>query len=111
MFKNNEYDQEIPQSQTADKPIRQFYCNSVLSSQSKEDQNLVFKTEYRLMQVQSIAECSKGEHSAMLLTYIKQGGHSAIVSTYIKLLFVFKTSVWSIFEWPHNTGFTVFRKS
>ena len=26
----------------------------------KEDQKLVFKTEYRLMQVKSIADCSKG---------------------------------------------------
>ena len=26
----------------------------------KEDQKLVFKTNYRLMQVKSIAECSKG---------------------------------------------------
>ena len=26
----------------------------------KEDQKLVFKTDYRLMQVKSIAECSKG---------------------------------------------------
>ena len=31
----------------------------VLSSHSKEDQKLVFKTDYRLMQVQSIVECFK----------------------------------------------------
>ena len=31
----------------------------VLSGHSKEDQKLVFKTVYRLMQVKSIAECSK----------------------------------------------------
>ena len=31
----------------------------VLSGRSKEDQILVFKTDYRLMQVKSIAECSK----------------------------------------------------
>ena len=30
----------------------------VLSGHSKEDQRLVFKTDYRLMQVKSIAECS-----------------------------------------------------
>ena len=34
--------------------------NPVLSGHSKEDQNLVFKTEYRLMQVKGIAEFSKG---------------------------------------------------
>ena len=37
----------------------------------KKVQKLVFKTNYRLMQVKSIAECSKGEHSAILLTFIK----------------------------------------
>ena len=30
-----------------------------LSGQSKKDQQLVFKTDYRLMHVKSIAECSK----------------------------------------------------
>ena len=55
-----------------------FTVKPVLSSHSKEDQKLVLKTNYRLMQVKSIAECSKGEHSAML-------------STFIKLPFVFET--------------------
>ena len=32
----------------------------VLSGYSKKDQNWVFKTYYHLMQVKSIAECSKG---------------------------------------------------
>ena len=32
----------------------------VLSSHSQKDRKLVFKTDYRLMQVKSIAECSKG---------------------------------------------------
>ena len=40
---------------------------SVLSGHSNEDRKLVFKTDYRLIQVKSIAECSKGEHSAILL--------------------------------------------
>ena len=46
------------------------------------------------MQVKSIAECSKGEHSAILLTFIK-------------LPFVIKIFVLSIFEWLLKTGFTV----
>ena len=46
------------------------------------------------MQVKSIAECSKGEHSAIL-------------STFIKLLFVSKIFVLSILEWPLKTSFTV----
>ena len=37
-----------------------------------EDQKLFFKTDCCLMQVKSIAECSKGEHSAIQLTCIKQ---------------------------------------
>ena len=46
------------------------------------------------MQVKSIAECSKGEHSAIL-------------STFIKLQFVIMIFVLSKFEWPLKTGFTV----
>ena len=41
------------------------------NSHSQKDRKLVFKTNYRFMQVKSIAECSKGEHSAILLTFIK----------------------------------------
>ena len=33
--------------------------------------------------------------------------HSAILMTFIKLLFVIKTFVLSIFDWPFYTGFTV----
>ena len=48
-------------------------------SHSQKDQNFVFKTDYRLMQVKNIAECSKG--------------HSAILSTFIKLPFAIKIFV------------------
>ena len=44
---------------------------------------MVFKTNYRLMQVKCLAECS------------------------IKLPFVIKIFVLSIFEWPFYTRFTV----
>ena len=44
------------------------------------------------MQVKSIAECSKGEYSAILLTFIK-------------LPFVIKIFVLSIVEWPFYTCF------
>ena len=37
-----------------------------------------------------------------------QGEHSAILLTFIKLPFVIKVFVLSIFEWPLKTGFTVF---
>ena len=46
------------------------------------------------MQVKSIAECSKREHSAIL-------------STSIKLSSAFKAFISPIFEWPLKTGFTV----
>ena len=53
----------------------------------KKTENWFSKTIYRLMQVKSIAECSKGEHSAML-------------STFTTLPFVIKIFVLSIFKWP-----------
>ena len=34
------------------------------------------------------------------------GEHSAILLTFIKLPFSIKTFVLSIFKWPHKTGFT-----
>ena len=37
-----------------------------------------------------------------------QGEHSAILLTFIKLLFVIKIFVLSIFEWPFYTGFNVY---
>ena len=42
-----------------------YTVKSVLSSHLKK------MTNYRLMQVKIIAECSKGEHSAILSTFIK----------------------------------------
>ena len=59
-------------------------------TEDQEDQKLVFKTDYCLMQVKSTPR-----------------EHSAILSTFIKLPFVFKIFVLSIFEWRLKTGFTV----
>ena len=39
-----------------------------------------------------------------------QGEHSAILLTFIKLPFVIKIFILSIFEWPFYTGFTVIYK-
>ena len=44
----------------------------VLWDHSNRRPKLGFKTDYCLMQVKNIAECSKGEHSAILLTWIKR---------------------------------------
>ena len=54
---------------------------------TQKDQKIVFKTNYCLMQVKSIAE----EHSAILLTFIKL----PFVKTFLYLL-----------EWPLTAGFT-----
>ena len=59
----------------------------VRNGHSERDLKLVLNTNYRLMQVKSIAECS--------------------LSTFIKLPFVIKIFVLFIFEWPLKTGFTV----
>ena len=44
-----------------------YTVKPVLSCYSKEDQKLIFNTDYPLMQGKSIAECSKGKHSAIHL--------------------------------------------
>ena len=71
----------------------------------KEDQKLVFKTDYCLMQVKSVARLllNTGQKCYRML----QREHSAIFATSIKLPFVIKTFVLSIFEWLLKTGFTV----
>ena len=63
----------------------------VLNGHSQKDKKMDFKTDYHLMQVKSIAECSK----------------SAILSTFIKLPFDNKIFVLSIFEWQLKTGLAV----
>ena len=37
-----------------------IYSKTCVNSHSQKDRKLVFKTNYSLMQVKSIAECSKG---------------------------------------------------
>ena len=61
----------------------------------KKNTNWFSRPNYRLMQDKSIAECSNGEHSAIL-------------STFIKLPFVIKIFVLPIFERPFYTGLTVY---
>ena len=68
-----------------------YIVKSVSIGHSQKDQKLVFKTNYCLMQVKSIAEREL----------------SAILSTFIKRPFVIKIFVLSAFEWPFYTGFTV----
>ena len=70
-----------------------YLSKTCLKRSLKKKTKMVFRTDYRLMQVKSIAECS--------------GEHSAILSTFIKLNFVIRIAVSSILEWPLKTGFTV----
>ena len=66
------------------------HINRRVQTQSKHKPE---KTNYRLMQVKSIAESSEGEHFP-------------IVSIFFKVPFVIETFVLSIFECPFYTGFT-----
>ena len=59
------------------------YSKTCVKRPISKRSNIVFKTNYRLMQVKSIAKYSKGEHSATR-------------STFSKLPFVIKTFVLSI---------------
>ena len=66
---------------------------SVLSGHSKTPQKLAFNTDFRLMQVKSIAECSMGS----ILQYFSP---SLCYHFPLKLFL-------SISKWPLKTGFTV----
>ena len=66
----------------------------VLSCHSQKHQKWVFKTNYRLMQVKSIAKCYKGS----ILQYFRPA-----LSNHMAL----RPFVLSIFGWPLKTGFTV----
>ena len=70
----------------------------VLGGHSKSTPKLVFKTDYRLLTLNA------GQKYCRML----QGEHSAILLTFIKLPFSIKTYVLSIFKWQLKTGFTVF---
>ena len=70
------------------------YSKTCLKRPLKKIPKLVFKTDYRLMQVKKYCRMLQGEHSAIL-------------STFIKVPFVINILVLSIFEWPLKTGFTV----
>ena len=86
--------------------LKFIYSKTCLKRPLKRRPKLVFKTNYHLMQVKSIAECSL-EHSGQKYCRMLPREHSAILSTCIKPTYIFKNFVLSIFEWPLKTGFTV----
>ena len=74
--------------------IKTITVKPVLSGHSKRRPNIGFQDRLSLNAGQKYCRMLQGEHSAILLTFIK-------------LLFVIKTFVLSIFEWLLKTGFTV----
>ena len=74
--------------------IDQYPVKPVLSSHPKRRPKLGFQDWLSLNAGQKYCRMLHGEHSAILLTFIK-------------LPFVFKIFTWSIFEWPFYKGFTV----
>ena len=74
-----------------------MYSKTCVKRPLSNDQKLVSKTYYRLIQGQKYCRILQGEQSAILLTLIK-------------LPFVIKIFVLSIFEWPFYPGFTVMKK-
>ena len=71
-----------------------IYSKTCLKGPLKNDQKLFFKTDYRLLQVKRIVECSKGS----ILQYFRPS-----LSYHLSLRSMFL----SIFESPLKTGFTV----
>ena len=74
-----------------------IYSKTCLKRPLSKRPNLVFKTDYRLMQVKSIAECSKG-------SILQSFGPSLSYHLALRPLFCL------FFEWPLKTGFTIILK-
>ena len=74
--------------------IFKVYSKTCLKRPLSKKTKLVFQDQLSLNAGQKYCRKLKGEHSAILLIFIK-------------LPFVFKTFVLSFFEWPLKTGFTV----
>ena len=77
--------------------MKKSFVNTVkpaFSSHSKRTPKVVFINDYRLNAGQKYCRMLQGEHSAILLTFIK-------------LPYSIKIFVLSIFKWPLKTGFTV----
>ena len=79
--------------------MKKSFVNTVkpaFGSHSKRTPKVVFNNDYRLNAGQKYYRMLQGEHSAILLTFIK-------LPYSIKI----KIFVLSAFKWPHKTGFTV----
>ena len=95
MFNNLVVNEPLCQMMSNPENVKKIsYSKTCVKRSLSKRPKMVSKTNYCLMQVKSIAECSKGEHSAILLAFIK-------------LPFVIKSFILPIFECPFYTGFTV----
>ena len=74
-------------------PMR--YSKTCLKRLLKKNRKMIFNTDYSLIQIKRIAECSKRNESF------------CNTSTFIRQPFFIKTFNSSIFKWPLTTGFTV----
>ena len=95
--------------QIISQPIQDHSCKyskTCVKRPLSNDKKLVSKTNYCLMQVKRIAECSLFNAGQTYCRMLHRE-HSAIRLTCIKLPFVIKIVVLSIFEWPLKTGSTV----
>ena len=64
-------------------------------------------TDYHLMQVKVLQNADRlSLNAGQKYCRMLQGEHSAILLTFIKLPYVIKIFVLSIFEWPLKIGFT-----
>ena len=79
------------------KKINSSYSKTCVKRPLSKRLKMIFKTDYRLMQVK--------QYCRMI-----ERGHSAILSTCIKLSVVIKIFVLSIFERPFYTGVTVLKQ-
>ena len=68
----------------------------VLNGHSQKDLKLIFKTDYHLLQVKSIAECSKESHSAILSTSLSY--HLSIGSLFCLFLSGCFTQVFTVIK-------------
>ena len=63
-----------------------YTVKPVLTGHSQKDRKMVFKTNYRLMQVKSIAECSNSLNIFLLPNIYSNGVGSQVLTTLVTTL-------------------------
>ena len=88
---------QVPATSQLDKNWRGMYSKTCLKRPPSKRPKIVFQYQLPLNAGHKYCRMLQGEHSAILLAFIK-------------LPFVIKIFVLSILEWPFKTGFTVVHK-